>query len=216
MNSHTRRSFLGLVGRAAVGGAAIATIPSVLYDEKWVAAAAAQTVPGVEATFIALVETVNHAHGEDAAAASGRWIVAEFDKALPPLPEGSPSAAVAAVLDAYTVQTGNGPTFATTSDEGRIAALEAMVKDPEPAIRQIANQVLPFASFAYWSDAAIGDPAQPGGPRLPHWDTAGFSGPSHGRLDTYLQGLPPGFEASWDPDGWNPDAAHPTADTETN
>lgn len=207
MNTHTRRSFLGLVGRAAAGTAAITTVPAVLYEERWVRAAAAQTLPTVEATFIALIETVNDATGEEAAAACGRWVMTEFDKALPPLPEGSPSAAVAAVLDAYTVQSGNGPTFATTTDDGRIAALEAMVKDPDPAIQQLANQVLPFASFSYWSDAALDEPARPGGQRLPHWDLAGFSGPSHGRLHTYTDGLPPDFEASWDPDGWHPDTA---------
>lgn len=205
MSTYTRRSFLGLFGRAAAGAAAITTIPSVLYEERWVEAAAAQTAPNIEATFIALVETVNDATGEDAAATCGRWVMTEFDKALPPLPEGSVSGAVTAILDSYTLQSGNGPTFATTSDEGRIAALEAMAKDPDPSIQQAANQVLPFAAFAYWSDVALEEPAHPGGPRLPHWDRAGFSGPSHGRLDTYLDGLPPGFEASWDPDGWHPE-----------
>ncbi|MBW3561289.1 MAG: PaaI family thioesterase [Actinobacteria bacterium] len=100
MSTYTRRSFLGLVGRAAAGAAAITTIPSVLYEERWVRAAAAQTAPNVEATFIALIETVNDATGEDAAATCGRWVMTEFDKALPPLPEGSPSAAVTAILDA--------------------------------------------------------------------------------------------------------------------
>lgn len=204
---HDRRSFLGLLAKATAGAAAITTIPTVLYEERWVQAASAQTVPTVEATFVALVETVNDAAGEDVAAATGIWVMTEFDKALPPLPEGSPSAAVAAVLDAYAAQTGNGPTFATTSHEGRLAALEAMVKDPQPAIRQIANQVLPFAAFAYWGDASLDEPAQPGGERPPHWDLAGFSGPSHGRLDHYQDGLPPDFAASWDPDGWQPDGA---------
>ena len=203
MSHYTRRSFLGLVGRAAAGAAAITTIPSVLYDERWVRSAAAQTAPNVEATFIALIETVNGAAGEEAAAASGVWVMNEFNKALPPLPGGSPSAAVTAILDAYTIQTGNGPTFATTTDEGRIAALEAMVKDPDPAIRQVANQVLPFAAFAYWGDTSLDEPAPPGGPRPPHWDLTGFSGPSHGRLDHCRDGLPPGFEASFD--GWHPE-----------
>lgn len=205
MNGYSRRSFLGLVGRATAGAAAMTAIPSVLYEQRWVRAAAAQSPPDVEATFIALLETVNDATGEEAAATCGRWVMTEFDKALPPLPEGSPSGAVAAILDAYTLQSGNGPTFATTSDDGRIAALEAMVKDPDPAIRQVANQVLPFAAFSYWSDVALDGPARPGGPRPPHWDLTGFSGPSHGRRGTYLDDLPPDFEASWDPDGWHPE-----------
>lgn len=207
MTTYDRRSFLGLLGKATAGAAAITTIPTVLYDERWVRAASAQTLPNVEATFISLIETVNDATGEDAAAATGIWVMTEFDKALPPLPEGSPSAAVTAIVDAYTVQSGHGPTFATTTDEGRRAALEAMVKDPDPAIQQVANQVLPFASFAYWGDASLDEPAEPGGPRPPHWDLTGFSGPSHGRLDHYLDGLPPDFNASWDPDGWHPDDA---------
>lgn len=194
MSTYTRRSFLGLVGRAAAGAAAITTIPSVLYEERWARAAAAQTAPNVEADFIALVGAVNGVPDDgDGVATVGRWILAEFDKALPPLPEGAPSAAVAAILDAYTVQTAGGPTFASASTEGRHAALEAMVKDPDPAIRQVANQVLPFAAFAYWSDVALGEPAVPDGPRPPQWDVAGYLGPSHGHADTYQDGSPEGF-----------------------
>lgn len=195
----TRRRFLALAGRAGAGGALLSVVPSILYREPWVSQAAAQTPPTVEATFVALVETVNGTEaGDPQAAAAARWIIAEFDTALPPLPEGSPSAAVAALLDAYTVRGGSGPTFATAPTEGRIRALELMVKDPTPDVRQVANQILPFAGFAYWSDVALGAPAEVGGPRLPQWDVAGFPGPSHSYLDRYLEGHPPGFRPTDD------------------
>lgn len=194
MSTYTRRSFLGLVGRAAAGAAALTTVPSVLYEDRWVRAAAAQTAPTVEADFIALVAAVNGVPDDgDGVATVGRWVLTEFDKALPPLPEGGPSAAVASILDAYAVRTASGPTFASASMEGRHAALEAMVKDPDPAIRQVANQVLPFAAFAYWSDVALGEPATPGGTRPPQWEVAGYLGPSHGHGDTYQDGSPEGF-----------------------
>lgn len=193
MDVLSRRELFGLAGKA-VGVAALLQVPSVLYEDRWVRAASAQTPPTVTATFEALVAAVNGVDdgGEDVDTVAG-WIVAEFDKALPPLPEGGPSAAVAAILDAYTVQTAGGATFASAAQEARLAALRAMIHDPDPAIRQVANQVLPFSSFAYWGDVVLGAPATPGGPRPPQWDLAGYLGPSHGRTDTYTDGGPEGF-----------------------
>jgi hypothetical protein len=187
----TRRNLLGLTAKAAAG-AFVLSVPKALYESPWVDRAAAQTPPTVQATFTALVEAVTTVPDEATAA----WIVAEFDKALPPLPQGSPSAAVAAILDAYTVSGGHHVLFVQASPDQRRAVLEAMVTDDSPDIRQVANQAIPFASFAYWSDASLGEPAEPGGPRLPQWDEAGWPGPSHGYEDSYRDGSPPGFQAS--------------------
>ncbi|MGH3442041.1 MAG: hypothetical protein ACRDUY_08350 [Nitriliruptorales bacterium] len=193
MATISRRQLLGFAGRAAAAGVLL-QVPSVLYEDRWVRAAQAQTPPTVSADFVALVAAVNGVADDDEGVDDiAAWIVAEFDKALPPLPRGAPSAAVAAILDAYTVRTGRGVTFSSASTEGRHAALEAMVKDPDPSIQQVANQVLPFAAFAYWSDVVLGEPAQPGGPRPPQWDVAGYLGPSHDRSDSYRDGSPPGF-----------------------
>ena len=193
METLDRRELLGLVGKVA-GVAALLQVPSVLYEDRWVRAASAQTPPTVQATFEALVAAVNGvADDAEGVSAVASWIVAEFDKALPPLPQGGPSGAVTAVLDAYTLQTAGGVTFATAPQEARLAALRAMVLDPDPSIRQIANQVLPFSSFAYWGDVVLGEPAVPGGPRPPQWDVAGYLGPSHGRTETYTDGSPEGF-----------------------
>jgi hypothetical protein len=68
-----------------------------------------------------------------------------------------------------------------------------MVKDPTPDIRQVANQILPFASFCYWSDATLDEPATPGGPRLAQWDEIAWPGPSHSFLDTYQDDGPKHF-----------------------
>jgi hypothetical protein len=154
----TRRDLLGLTAKAAAG-AFVLSFPLSLYASPWAERAAAQTLPNVQATFTALVEAVTTV-GDEATAA---WIIAEFDTALPPLPGPSTSSAVAAVLDAYTVQGGHHLSFAGADPEQRRAVLEAMVKDDSPDIRQIANQVIPFASFAYWSDASLGEPAQRAG-----------------------------------------------------
>lgn len=189
----TRRSLLRSAGRAALTGLAL-SVPGVLADAKWAKAARAQTAPTVEADFVALVSATNGVPDDDPDAVTvARWIVAEFDKALPPLPEGSTSAAVAAVLDAYAVQEAQAPTFSTASTEGRHAVLRAMVLDPDPAIRQLANQILPFSSFGFWSDVPLGEVATPGGPRPKQWDVAGYLGPSHGHADTYRDGSPAGF-----------------------
>lgn len=170
------------------------SLPTLVTQTRWATAAAAQTAPTVQQAFRALVAAVNGLADDDAAVpAVADWIIGEFDKALPPLPPGSPTAAVAAVLDASAVRTGGAPTFATASTEGRHAALRAMVLDRDPAIRQIANQILPFSSFAYWGDIVLGEPAVPDGPRPPQWDVAGYLGPSHGHLDTYRDGAPRGF-----------------------
>jgi hypothetical protein len=198
ITSLTRRQLLAATARTA-GAAFLSQIPSALYEGRWVRAAAAQTLPTVEDDFVALVGAVNGvADDAPGVVVIANWIIGEFDKALPPLPEGSPSAAVAAVLDAYTVQTAGGPTFSSATTEGRHAALEAMVKDPDPSIRQIGNQVIPFAAFAYWSDVVLGEPAQPDGPRPPQWDVAGYDGPSHDRSDSYRDGSPPRFSPTWD------------------
>lgn len=196
----SRRELLLATARTALAGAAL-TVPTLLTQTRWATAAAAQTLPTVTADFEALVAAVNGVPDDDPAVAPvAAWIVTEFDKALPPLPTGGPTAAVAAVLDAYALQAGGAPTFAAASTEGRHAALRAMVLDPDPAIRQIANQVLPFSSFAYWGDVVLGEPAVPGGPRPPQWDQAGYLGPSHGHLDTFQDGSPAGFAAMTDHD----------------
>lgn len=189
----SRRQLLVSAARTAIAGAALSA-PTLLTQTRWATAAAAQTLPTVTAAFEACVAAINGIPDDDPGVAPvAAWIIAEFDKALPPLPAGSPTAAVAAVLDAYALQTGGGPTFAAASTEGRHAALRGMVLDPDPAIRQVANQVLPFSSFAYWGDVVLGEPAVPGGPRPPQWEVAGYLGPSHGRADTYRDGAPAGF-----------------------
>jgi len=189
----SRRSFVALAGRSAAGGL-ILTVPQVLYRSPFVEAAKAQSVATVRDTFIALVEAVTTVPEEKVA----DWIIAEFDKALPPLPEGSPSGAVAALLDIYTISGAHGPTFAQATPEARREVLEDMVKDPSPDIQQVANQILPFAGFAYYSDVALGEPATVGGPRLEHWDRIGWPGPSHGYRGSYRDDSPEGFSARGD------------------
>ncbi|HET7481726.1 MAG TPA: hypothetical protein VFK89_02580 [Actinomycetota bacterium] len=189
MSEITRRDFLAMGGKTVVAGGLILTIPKALYDPRWRGAAAALAPSDVQATFTALVEAVTTVADEKAAA----WIIAEFDKALPPLPEGSPSSAVAAVLDSYTVKGGYGATFSSADPDARRSVLGDMVKDPTPDIRQIANQILPFASFTHWSDATLDAPATVGGPRLPQWDEVAWPGPAHSYLDTYRDGGPHRF-----------------------
>lgn len=194
MEAISRREALRTGGRALLITGLAWSLPALVADGRWAERAAAQTPPTVQADFVALVAAINGVPDDgEGVAAVATWIVTEFDKALPPLPTGTPSAAVAAVLDAYTLQTAGGPTFSSADTAGRHAALEAMVKDPDPAIQQIANQVLPFGSFAYWGDVVLGEPAQPGGPRPPQWDVAGYLGPSHGHLPIYRDGSPAGF-----------------------
>ncbi|MBW3620859.1 MAG: hypothetical protein KY461_11485 [Actinobacteria bacterium] len=189
----SRRELLASTARTALAGVAL-SVPTLLTQARWATAASAQTSPTVTADFEAMVAAINGVPDDDPGVAPvAAWIIAEFDKALPPLPNGSPSAAVAAVLDAYALQAGGAPTFSTADTAGRHAALRAMVLDPDPSIRQLANQVLPFSSFAYWGDVVLGEPAVPGGPRPPQWDVAGYLGPSHGRLDTFQDGSPSGF-----------------------
>lgn len=190
MASVTRREFLRLSGRAAAG-AFLLQIPTALYRSPWVEAAAIQTPATVAAAFTALVEAVT----TDADEATGAWIIGEFDRALPPLPAGSPSAAVAAVLDAYTVAGGHGVAFALVDPDARREVLAALVHDDDPDIRQIGNQILPFAGFAYWSDATLTEPAEPNGDRLPRWDEIAWPGPSHSYLDIYEHDGPPGFRS---------------------
>jgi hypothetical protein len=189
----SRREVLLATARAALAGAAL-SVPTLLTQTRWATAATAQTLPTVTADFEAMVASINGVPDDDAGVAPvAAWIITEFDKALPPLPTGAPTAAVAAVLDAYALQAGGAPTFSAATTEGRHGALRAMVLDPDPSIRQVANQVLPFASFAYWGDVVLGEPAVPGGARPPQWDVAGYLGPSHGHLDRFQDGAPAGF-----------------------
>lgn len=172
------------------GGAFALSVPHALYRAPWAQLAQAQSVPTVEATFIALIAAVNDASETDPRTADvARWVIREFDRALPPLPDRSVTAAVAAVLDAYTLKGGYGATFQLADNAGRNNALGDMVKDPQPDIQQIANQVLPFASFAYWSDASMSRPSVPGD-SMPQWVEIGWSGPSHGHLGDFMNDWP--------------------------
>jgi hypothetical protein len=190
----SRRAFL-VRGAALAAGALALTVPEILYHPPWTARAAAQSLPTTLAAFTALVEAVDGEADEAAAA----WIIDRFDKALAPLPERvAVTAAVAAVLDAQTLATGNGATFASADPDQRREVLGAMIKGDDPDMRQIANQVIPFAAFAYWTDATLGEAAQPAGARLPRWDAIGYRGPSHGYAETYTDGGPPGFAAMTD------------------
>ena len=191
----TRRALLRRSAMiVALGGAAL-TLPDVLYRPPWVGRAAAQTLPTTSDTFTAAVEAVTGAADQAAA----HWIIGEFDRALPPLPgKIAVTAAVAAVLDAKTVSGGHGPRFAHATPDQRRSVLRDMVLGDEPDIRQIANQLLPFCAFAYWTDATLDEPARPGGPRLDRWATIGFPGPSHGYAHTYTDGSPSGFAAMTD------------------
>jgi hypothetical protein len=190
MSQVTRREFLRLSGRTAAG-AFLLQVPLALYRSPWLESAAAQTPPTVAAAFTALVEAVTTDADEETAA----WIIGEFDRALPPLPDGSPSAAVAAVLDAYTLAGAHGIAFALVSPEARREVLAALIHDDDPDIRQIGNQILPFAGFAYWSDATLPAPAEPDGDRLPRWDEIAWPGPTHSYLDIYEDDGPPGFRS---------------------
>jgi hypothetical protein len=190
MKPFTRRDFMASAGRVVAGGFAL-TLPRILTDPAIVRAAAARSTQTTQETFVALIEAVTTVPDEKTAS----WVIAEFDKALPPLPEGSPSAAVATLLDARTVIGAHGATFATADPDARRAVLADMLKDPSADIRQVANQILPFSSFAYWSDATLEKPAKPGGKRLPQWKEIGFPGPSHSYLDSYRDGSPRSFRA---------------------
>ena len=189
MSEITRRDFLAMSGKTVVAGGLVMSVPAILLDPLVQAAGAALQPGDVQATFTALVEAVTTV----ADAKSAAWIVTEFDKALPPLPNGSPSAAVASVLDSYTVKGAYGPSFAEADPDARRQVLGDMVKDPQADIRQIANQILPFASFTHWSDATLDEPAVPGGPRLEQWDEVAWPGPSHSYLDTYQDDGPKRF-----------------------
>ncbi|MEX2290947.1 MAG: hypothetical protein WD794_11560 [Mycobacteriales bacterium] len=191
----TRRALLRRGAALAALGATALSLPEVLYRTPWTGLAAAQTLPTTLATFTAAVEAVTGVPDEPAAA----WIIREFDRALPPLPEQvAVTAAVAAVLDAHTVAGAHGPRFAQVSPDDRRAVLRAMVLGSEPDMRQIANQLIPFCAFAYWTDATLDEPATPDGPRLDRWREVGFPGPSHGYADSYTQGGPSGFAAMTD------------------
>ena len=184
-----RRELLSAAVKLA-GGAFALSVPEVLYRTPWTELAQAQTLPTVERAFIALIAAVNDApEGDERTIAVARWVIAEFDKALPPLPDRSVTAAVAAVLDAYALKGGHGAGFAQADTDGRLATLGDMVKDPSPDIQQIANQILPFAGFAYWGDASLGRPSVPGD-TMPQWTEIGWSGPSHGHLDDFQDDWP--------------------------
>jgi hypothetical protein len=173
-------------------GAVVLSMPEVLYRAPWTRLAAAQSVPTVEANFVAAVEAVTSVADE----ATARWILREFDRALPPLPDQvAVTAAVSAVLDVRTVAGGHAPTFAAADPDQRRLVLAAMVKDAEPDIRQIANQLIPFCAYGYWCDGTLEEPAHPGGPRPQRWEGIGFPGPSHGYADTFTQDGPPDFAA---------------------
>lgn len=189
MTTINRRDVLA-AGLKLAGGALALSVPQALYRSPWLELAQAQTLPTVERTFVALVAAVNDAdQTAERTADVARWIIREFDRALPPLPDRSVTAAVAAVLDAYTVKGAHGPTFADAPPQGRLDALGDMMKDEQADIRQIANQILPFASFAYWSDASMDRPSTPGD-TMPQWTEIGWSGPSHGHLEDFMDGWP--------------------------
>jgi hypothetical protein len=191
----TRRALLRRGAALAAVGTAVLTLPEVLYRSPWTGLAAAQTLPTTRDTFAAAVEAVTGAADGPAA----EWIIHEFDRALPPLPgKIAVTAAVAAVLDARTVTGGHGPRFAQATPDRRRVVLREMVVGSEPDMRQVANQLIPFCAFAYWTDATLAEPATPDGPKLPRWADAGFPGPSHGYADSYTQGGPRGFRAMTD------------------
>lgn len=195
MSTMSRRALLGGAVKLA-GGAFALSVPPALYEAPWAQDALGLNLPAVERTFVALIGAVNDADETDPrTVAVARWVIAEFDKALPPLPDRSVTAAVAAVLDGYTVKGGHGTTFADATPDARRGALGDMVKDSSADIRQIANQILPFASFAYWSDASLGRPSMPGD-TMPQWVEIGWSGPSHGHLHDFMNDWPndPGFK----------------------
>jgi hypothetical protein len=190
----SRRELFAHGARLALGAVAL-SMPEVVYRAPWTRLAAAQTVPTVEANFTAAVEAVTDVADE----ATARWIIREFDRALPPLPDRvAVTAAVSAVLDTYTIAGGHAPTFFSASPEQRRQVLASLVKDPDPAIRQIANQLLPFCAYGYWCDGTLGETAVPGGARLERWEAIAYPGPSHGYAGTYQQGGPPGFAAMTD------------------
>lgn len=177
-------------GAALAAGMTLLSLPQSLYAAPWTGRAAAQTLPTTVETFTAAVEAITGAADEPTA----RWVIHEFDRALPPLPnQVAVTAAVAAVLDAQTVAGAHGPRFATVTPDQRRQVLRSMVLGDDPDMRQVANQILPFCAFGYWNDATLEEPAVPGGPRLARWDAAGFPGPSHGYADTYTDGGPAGF-----------------------
>jgi hypothetical protein len=187
--TESRRELLAHGARLGLGAAAL-SLPAVFYAPPWTERAAAQTLPTVRMAFVALVEAVTTDPDERTA----EWIIEGFDRALPPLPDRiAVSAAVTAILDVRTASGAHAPTFATATPDQRREVLEAMVKDADPDIRQLANQLIPFTAFAYCSDATLDEPAEPGGARLGRWDDIGFPGPSHSYLDTYTEGGPEGF-----------------------
>ena len=194
MSTLSRRQLLERGAKLALGTVAF-TVPEVLYRTPWTTLAAAQTPAHVEDTFTAAVEAVTTYTSRPTA----RWVIHEFDRALPPLPdEVAVTAAVTALLDARTVAEAYAPTYKMATADQRRDVLGDMVKDSEPAIRQVANQLIPFCAFGYWSDASMEQPSSPDGPTLARWDRVGFPGPSHGYLDTYRDGGPAGFRPMTD------------------
>ena len=190
----SRRQLLERGAKLALGTVAL-TVPEVLYRTPWTTLAAAQTPPHVEDTFTAAVEAIT----TDAHRPTAQWVIHEFDRALPPLPEKVVvTAAVTAILDARTVAEGYAPTFKMATPDQRRDVLAKMVKDSDPAIRQVANQLIPFCAFGYWSDATMDELARPGGPTPKRWDQVGFPGPSHGYLGTYTDDGPRGFQPMTD------------------
>ena len=185
----SRRELLARGATLALGGFAL-SVPEALLTLPSTAAAAALTPGNVEASFIAAVEAITTVAHTEAA----RWVIREFDRALPPAPnQVAVTSAVAALLDAQTVAAGYGPSFTSATPPQRRVVLGNMVKNSDATVRQIANQLIPFCAFGYWSDATLPPPAQPGGPTLARWAEVGFPGPSHGYLDTYTADGPPGF-----------------------
>ena len=194
MSVLSRRELIERGAKLALGAVAF-TVPEVLYRTPWTALAAAQTAPTIEATFTAAVEAITTVADD----ATARWVIHEFDRALPPLPDKvAVTGAVSAILHARTVAEGYAPTFTTATPDQRRDVLAKMVKDTDPAIRQVANQLIPFCAFGYWCDATMEEPARPDGPTLKRWDRVGFPGPSHGYLRTYTDDGPPGFRPMTD------------------
>jgi hypothetical protein len=128
-------------------------------------------------------------------------LMGEFDRALP-LPSGSASTLVASVVEGMSKATVGGP-FADASVVEQHDVFRRMLESDDALVREVANLVVPFCAFAYWSDAIRWqepstrvddvDPSE-----LPPWREIGFPGASNGHLGTFRRGVPRGFRVSAD------------------
>jgi hypothetical protein len=129
-------------------------------------------------------------------------LMGEFDRALP-LPSGSASTLVASVVDGVS-EAAVGRPFADATVADQHDVLRRMLESDDALVREVANLVVPFSAFAYWSDAIrwqdastrVDDVADPS--ELPPWREIGFPGTSNGHLGTFRRGVPRGFRASAD------------------